>query len=452
MGQRLYAGVVLVKRKRCGAAPRTEDDPIFGLSGRGFANPIFPSVSLPQISHTVVTAEAGLAPDPSFDMRAEPLVQEGDEVLQGQPVFRDRRRPHRVVTASMAGQVADLRLGPGRRLESLVLYGGQNQARYRYEIAAAHAEVATGKGEGALSALLQAAGLWMRFRSRPFGHVPDGEARPESVFVMAVDTRPLAPDPRLAIKGPSQAHLDLGLRALACLTDGPLHVCQDRGPDIVQSSNRVKIEKVSRVHPAGSAGFCAQRIMAPRPERPVWEIDVEDVAAVGHLLAEGMLSTTRLVSLTGPGMREPRLVRCQPGADLRELCYAHMLPGPTAIFSGSMLGGRESRWLGFRDRQVTVINRPEPRPTRNWLGAALVRASRPAPVIPTAALEHAMGDYVPALPLLRALSIGDDEAVMELGGLSLLEEDLALADYVTAASPRFSDLLRASLDRIEASL
>ena len=38
---------------------------------------------------------------------------------------------------------------------------------------------------------------------------------------------------------------------------------------------------------------------------------------------------------------------------------------------------------------------------------------------------------------------------MRLGLLSLLEEDLALADYVTAAKPRLSAQLRGLLTRIE---
>lgn len=381
----------------------------------------------------------------------EPLVAQGENVQQGQPILRDRRRSHCVLTAPMAGEVAGLQIGPGRRLESLIVYGGQAEARHRFETGPAHEEVKGTGSADSLRALLQTSGLWMRLRSRPFGRVPDGAAQPAAIFVMAVDTRPHAPDPQLLLGGDNDARLELGLRAISRLTEGPVHLCQSPGPDIVRPSDRVRIEKVSPVHPAGLAGFCIHRIMPARADRTVWEIDLEGVIAIGHLLAEGMLPATRLVSLAGPGLREPRLVQCQPGADLRELCYADMLPGQKLILSGSLLEGREQRWLGFRDRQVTVLDHTKPRTKLHWLGAALRRASRPQPVIPTAALEQAMG-RMPALPLLRALAVGDDETVIELGGLSLLEEDLALADYVTAASPRFPELLRASLDRIEANL
>lgn len=432
--------------------PLVEGIPIVGSIGSSLAQSLYGSARLPQAATTILTAEAGLAPDPLLDLRAEPLVNPGEQVEQGQPILRDRRRPHCVITAPMAGEVADLQLGAGRRLESLTIYGGEKIARHRYQTASANREVNAGGSADGLRTLLQAAGLWMRFRSRPFGHVPDAQAEPAAIFVMAIDTRPLAPDPRLLLDNSGKTRLELGLRALSILTHGPVHVCQDRGPDIVEPVGRVRIEKVKGVHPAGLAGFCIHRVTPARPDRRVWEVNLEDVIAIGCLLAEGMLPATRLVSLGGPGLREPRLVHCQPGADLRDLCYPDMLPGQKRILSGSVLDGRESRWLGMRDRQVTVLDEVEPSARRHWLRAALARASRPEPIIPTAALEQAMGDYAPALPLLRALSVGDDETVMDLGGLSLLEEDLALADYATAASPSHSLLLRAALNRIEENL
>ncbi|SCY97403.1 Na+-transporting NADH:ubiquinone oxidoreductase subunit A [Microvirga guangxiensis] len=400
----------------------------------------------------MITAEAGLNLGSQIDFRAEPLVKAGDHVAQGAPILRDRRRHECIITAPMAGRVAELEMGAGRRLASLVLYAEDRDDRHAYEVGAASDEIACGEGSAALRRLLQEAGLWMRFRSRPFGRVPAPETIPATIFVMAVDTRPLAPDPRVALTGENAEWLQLGLRALARLCNGQIQFCQDRGPDIISPNERVRIRRVGALHPAGLAGFCIHQSFPARPDRQIWDIDAEDVAAIGELLSERRLPATRLVSVAGPGMRETLLVRCQPGADLRDLAYAHMSPGQQAILSGSVLEGQESRWLGYRDRQVTVISRPSGGRPRHWLETALRQASHPKPIIATAAVEQALGGYIPAMALLRALAVGDDEAVAELGGLSLLEEDLALVDYITSAKPRFSELLRASLDRIEANL
>src|SRR5690606_15048313 len=140
-----------------------------------------------------------------------------------------------------------------------------------------------------------------------------------------------------------------------------------------------------------------------------------------ELLEEGTLPTTRLVAVVGPGLRASRLVRCQPGADLSEICYRSLKPGPTVILSGSVLDGAQARWLGGKDRQVTVLPRSHTKPHRHWLEAARRRASRPGPRIATAAVGEAWGGLVPGMALLRALSVGDDEASAEPGSLSLVD-------------------------------
>ena len=52
------------------------------------------------------------------------------------------------------------------------------------------------------------------------------------------------------------------------------------------------------------------------------------------------------------------------------------------------------------------------------------------------------------MPFLRALAAGDSETFARLGGLSLLEEDVALADYVTRAKPGIRAMLAAMLDTV----
>src|SRR5690606_28600816 len=122
---------------------------------------------------------------------------------------------------------------------------------HQFDIHAARAECDSKSGGNALRELLQSSGLWMRLRSRPFGRVPAGDAIPAMILVIAVDTRPLAPDPRLAIEGEAFDHLTLGLKALATLFDGPIRFCQDAGADIVEESERVRIAKAGPLHPAG---------------------------------------------------------------------------------------------------------------------------------------------------------------------------------------------------------
>lgn len=396
----------------------------------------------------VITAEAGIVLEPEMKFRADAIVTVGDKVAQGQPILRDRRRPECVVTAPMAGHIAELEIGPGRRLTNLILYREDREDRHTYEVEASRKAVSDSSDSSSPRHLLQEAGLWMRLRARPFGSVPHPDSRPAALFIMAVDTQPLAPDPRGPLVGEMQEWFKLGLDALALIGSPHIYICQDRGADII-GDERVKTIKIANLHPMGLAGFQIRHHFPARLDRQVWDVSLEDVCAIGYLLTTGHLPATRLISIAGPGMRKTRLVCCQPGADLREISQAYMAPGQHSILSGSVLDGRESRWLGYRHRQASVIKRPQRTRHVHWLEAALKRASRPMPVIATAALEHALGGMFGGMALLRALSVGDDEEAIELGALSLLEEDLALADYVTDAEPRFATQLRTALNRIE---
>ncbi|UWN50807.1 Na(+)-translocating NADH-quinone reductase subunit A [Alcanivorax sp. ALC70] len=45
----------------------------------------------------------------------------------------------------------------------------------------------------------------------------------------------------------------------------------------------------------------------------VWHIDYQDLIAIGHLLGHGRIDPFRIVSLSGPGCQDPRLVRVPLG-------------------------------------------------------------------------------------------------------------------------------------------
>ncbi|MBW0159579.1 Na(+)-translocating NADH-quinone reductase subunit A [Sedimentimonas flavescens] len=404
-----------------------------------------PGLSEAQADPSVcLTDEAALVPEHGEDLRVTLLVEENALVAQGQPLMRLRQAPGAAIVAPMAGRVARIDLAPGRRLTQLVLFHDPDGDRYRFDTADA-----LGGEADALRVLLHESGLWRAFRSRPFGRAPGPNESPAAIFVMAADSRPGAVRPDLAVAG-REEDLERGLEALGRLADAPIYFCEAhtfRHQGAIPA-NVTRLQAGTR-HPQGLAGFQLHRHFPARIGAPVWDVAAEDVADLGHLLASGYLHSTRLVALTGDALRGAKLVRCQPGADLRGLAQPYLQAGPHDVLSGSVLDGRPAHWLGPRDRLVTVLKRGATPQRRHWFGAALARAAHNAPIIPTAALESSMGGAaLPAAALVRALAAGDAEAFMQLGGLSLVEEDLALADYVTGARPRLANQLRSLLDRI----
>lgn len=397
---------------------------------------------------TQITDQCALHAQPEEDFRVDLLVAEGDKVAQGAPVLRLRRQPELVLSAPVAGEIAAIDLGPGRRLSHIQFFHAPDAGRHRHDTAAAGG----GTDAAATRALLLSAGMWPRLRSRPFGGIPAPGEAASAIFVMAVDTRPDAPPPHLALAG-REEDFARGLRALAALTEGPVFVCLAKDADaapLAGGNGRMRVGRIAPVHPHGLAGFQILQRHPAEIGRIVWDIHAEDVADIGALLDTGLVPETRLVAVSGSALREHRLVRCQPGADLRALTFDIVKPGSHQLLSGSALDGSAGRWLGRWHRQVTAVAGRTRDAYPHWFSAALRRAGRPLPIIPTAALEQAFGGVLPAAPLVRALAANDAETAARLGALSLIEEDLALADYMTAASPRLAIMLRAMLDGIAA--
>ncbi len=407
--------------------------------------PVFPSpVAAPAVAE-IVTEEAAVRATPGRPLAVTPLVAEGDMVARGAAVACLRHAPDICLTAPLAGRVARISLLPGSRLSEIVIFREDMEATERHDPASA-------ESPGGLRRLMQASGVWPLLRRRPFGGMPGPQETPSAIVVMAADTRPLAPDPLAALDG-HEADLTRGLAALARLTEGPVLLCQTaKGPHLgpYGVSGHIRADRCGARHPQGLAGIRIHKACPAGLDAPVWDIHAEDAAALGGLLRTGELPVMRRVHIAGAGLREARTVMTHPGADLRQLTQRITQPGPHTLISGSPLDGHVARWLAPRDRQVTVLPRvPAARPRPHWLVGALTRSATARPAIPSAALDQAMGGALPALPLIRALAAGDDETAMSLGVLSLLEEDLALADYVLSETNQLKSELRAMLDRIE---
>ena len=205
-------------------------------------------------------------------------------------------------------------------------------------------------------------------------------------------------------------------------------------------------------------------------------INYQDVIAVGKLFATGVLDTSRVISLAGPQVTAPRLIRSRLGVNLDELCAGELKGNDNRIISGSVLGGRKAEgseaFLGRYHSQVTVIREGRDRPLFGYLSPGKNRhsvmgiyissffKSEPLPLsssaqgsdramVPIGAYEKVMPLDILPTQLLRALIVGDIETAISLGALELDEEDLALCSYVCPGKYEYGTLLRDNLTRIE---
>ncbi|WP_146590159.1 NADH:ubiquinone reductase (Na(+)-transporting) subunit A [Puniceibacterium confluentis] len=382
-------------------------------------------------------------PGVSFDLR----VGEGDLVRRGQVLCVDRLHPDIAFVAGAAGRISQTRHGARRRIEGIeIATEGDEESQFSVEPARTD--------DAALRALLLRSGAWVAFRSRPFGRVPAPADRPSAIFVTATDTNPLAPVPAVVL-APKLDSFRRGAEVLQRLTDGPVFICQAPGPPLAEPGERLRVARFSGPHPAGLAGTHIHHLWPVSSQRSVWQIGYQDVAAIGDLLAVGRITAERTLSVAGPGVSEPALVRAPLGSDLRDLLgekRSDKDTSATRLISGSILSGREARFLGRQDLQVTVLKkREEAVPARALLWGLLARLPRAAigATLPSEGFERVFPlDLLPT-PLMRALAVGDVETTERLGGLELLEEDLALLSWRCPSGSDYGALLRHVLDGLD---
>jgi len=401
-------------------------------------------------------------------------VELGDRVRLGQALLTDKSNPEALFTSPGCGEIVAIHRGERRSLQSVVVRLDGDEE----EIFASHDRSALTKldRDEAREALLTS-GLWTSFRTRPFGRIPNANAVPHSIFVTAIDTNPLAADPRVVISRRLQDFID-GVAVLSRLTEGKVHVCLAPGPDL----QLPKIESVTSAvfegpHPAGLPGTHIHFLDPVSESKSVWHLSYQDVIAMGSFFTTGRLTTERIVALGGPLVRRPRLLRTRIGASTEDLLQDELHPVECRVISGSVLGGRRAagraRYLGPYDLQLTVLQEDRSRHFLDWLSPGLgkysairafVSALRPSghrfplttsqhgsprAMVPIGNFEKVMPlDILPA-PLLKALIVQDIETARALGCLELDEEDLALCSFVCCSKYEYGAFLRETLDLIQ---
>jgi Na+-transporting NADH:ubiquinone oxidoreductase subunit A len=439
---------------------------------RGLDLPLAGAPAL-QVGEAPPSARVALLAADTPGLKPALAVQAGDRVLRGQKLFEDKRIPGVAFTAPAAGTVAAIHRGERRALVSVVIDvdaadGPAQQVQFAAPGSAAGLDI------GAVRALMQQSGLWTALRQRPFGHVPAADGSAEALFVTAIDSRPHAPPPALVIEARRDDFRE-GLAALTRLGIARVYLCTGAG-DGFDAPAGVQVEQFAGPHPSGSVGWHIHRLHPVGMARRVWHIGYQDVIALGHLLRTGELDLTRVISLAGPSLRAPRLLRTRLGASVDGLVAGELVDGEHRVLSGSVLDGRiaageATGYLGRYHLQVAALPEGRRREMFGYVlpgadkfsvtGAVLGAFSRAGRVLTTSTNggERAMvpiGTYERVLPfdieptfLLRALITGDDQAAQKLGALELDEEDLALATCVCPSKYEYGPLLRDALTRIE---
>jgi Na+-transporting NADH:ubiquinone oxidoreductase subunit A len=411
-------------------------------------------------------------------LRLRVLVEEGAKVQRGQVLATVRDDERLRVCSPASGTVVELNRGERRALLSIVLDVAEpgNAPEVEYQTFPAAAKLASG---AAVRDFLLETGLWLSLRTRPYSRIPKPEQRPAAIFITATDTQPLGldPAPHLAARA---ADLDKALRALVLLGDGaPVYLCVGAaGAQALAGLDvpGVQVATFFGPHPSGTVGYHIHCLKPVNDKRVVWHLGWQDALAVGQALQTGRVPQDRLVSVAGPGIFEPAILRARRGSSVAALLDGRLARGEQRILSGSVLEGRSAAgplaYLGPFHQALGALPEDHRRVGLGWLlpglrswSALRLFAGGFLPVrsfdfttsthgggrsmIPFASFDGLWPFDLPLPFLLRALLMENLEESVKLGCLELDEEDLALCTLVDPGKNDFGAALRRVLDKLQ---
>ena len=399
-------------------------------------------------------------------------VHEGDKVQAGSPLFFDKYRPAILFTSPVSGTVKQVVRGERRRILEVVVEPDGKEDR----LAFAHGDPLKMERKQITETLLRS-GVWPFIRQRPFDLVADPEDNPKAIFISLFDTAPLAPDVAFLLEGEERT-FQTGLNALSRLTDGKLHVSAhpDRSDrTFVEGLQNVEVHWFKGPHPAGNVGVQIHHIDPLNKGEVVWVVNPQDVVIIGRLFEEGIFDPRRVVALAGSEVKEPHYYRTLLGTEITPLTDGNITGDNVRYISGNVLTGSRissKGYLGFYDTLITVIPEGNHSEFLGWLrpGFGKFSFSRTffswlAPrskkyrfdtnmhgghraLVFTGLYEKVLPMDILMMQLLKAMIIGDIDLMENLGIYEVVEEDIALCEFIDPSKTEMQAIYRKAVDQL----
>tara|TARA_B100001113_G_scaffold49442_2_gene35800 strand:+ start:763 stop:2097 length:1335 start_codon:yes stop_codon:yes gene_type:complete len=400
-------------------------------------------------------------------MKPTMMVKVDDNVKAGQKIFEDKKNPGVFYTSPAGGKIKSINRGEKRKFLSIEIEISNNEEFEEFII---NDEPDVIKG-----ALINS-GIWNAFRTRPYNRTPAIYDEPKAIFINCCDTNPLCGDPNEIIKF-NVSEFKEGLNVLGQLFRCDINLAFQNNDfhnfiDDSEKLSNFNYFEFNGPHPAGLSSTHIAHISPVNQNRIVWTINYQDVISIGYMKINQKIRTHKTISLGGPAVYEPSLLKVRICGNIDEITAGKVEPH-SRIISGSVLHGHESNgvmsYLGFYDSQISALPDETNEIFMNWLMpgsnlhsklnvfiSSFIKPKKfifntsigggDRAIVPISSYEEVLPMNILVTQLLKALIVGDREMAIDLGMLELVPEDLALCSYVCPSKYDYASILMDNLN------
>ena len=379
-------------------------------------------------------------------------VKQGDEVKAGDCLFTDKKNERICFTAPMSGEIAEIVRGDRRAILAVKILADSTVSFTSFKTAGYMSKTAD-----ELKELLLTSGLWPFIVQRPFGVLADSSVTPKAIHVSGFDSAPLAADASITLKG-EEANLKAGFDVLKKLTSGKVHLNLHSAKDssIYAAVEGVERNTFSGPHPSGLVGVQINKIDPINKGEVVWTIKPQHVAFIGKLFETGNVDLEQTIAIAGSEVTKPAYYKSRVGADISGLLANNLSSDNVRVISGNVLTGTKiakDGYLGLYDTQISVIPEGDHYELLGWLFPSYPRPTISSTLPISKFLkktfkantnphgEHrafvVTGQYEKVMPmdimpqqLIKSIMAKDLEQMENLGIYEVIEEDMALCEFV----------------------
>ncbi len=402
------------------------------------------------------------------------MVKEGDSVKAGTPLFHDKKLESIMFTSPVSGEIVEVKRGDKRKLLHITILADRKnefESFRKYSVS----ELANTQADQ-IKAQLLSSGAWVNLVQRPYGVVANPASSPKAIHISAFDSSPLAPDYGILFKGQDQ-FFQAGVDVLRKLTLGTVHLNVHSSMEISTLFSQVKgvgLNKFSGKHPAGCVGVQIHHLDPINKGDLVWTINPFGVIQIGKLFLNGVYDSSKVVALTGSEVKNPQYYKTVTGASVKKLLANNVNSGHVRCISGNVLTGTnigKEGHIGFFDNQVTVIPEGDQYEFLGWILPSAKKLSfsrafgllsflspnkeykldcnthgEPRAFVQTGVFEKVTPMDIYPEHLLKAILANDVDEMEELGIYEVIEEDLALCEFVDVSKHHVQEILRDGIE------
>jgi Na+-transporting NADH:ubiquinone oxidoreductase subunit A len=407
------------------------------------------------------------------------MVNEGDVVKAGSPLFHDKKNENILFTAPVSGEVVEIKRGEKRKLLEVKILADKT-VEYLPFTKYSVSEIANLSRDQVQQQLLKS-GVWVNLIQRPFGVVADPTETPKSIFISGFDSHPLAPDYNFLFKGQEQS-FQVGIDILKKFTAGPIHLNVHTKKEIgaiFSQAQGVELNKFSGPHPAGCVGVQIHHLDPLGKSDVVWTINPYGVIQIGKLFLGGIYDASKTVAVAGSEVRDPQYYKTYTGASVKKFLQNNLKQEHVRVVSGNVLTGTKigtADHVGFYDQLVSVIPEGDQYEFLGWINPSANKLSvsrawglfsflnykkefvldsntkgEPRAFVQTGVFEKVTPMDVLPTHLLKAIIAEDYDDMEALGIYEVIEEDLALCEFVDVSKHNVQAILREGIELMQNS-